>query len=186
MLMTPSAPRVSLRRLLPVVALSLACGFSVARVAICAEPPPASPAVGLEVGQRAPGFSAKDLSGAMQSLEAHQGQPIIVHFWATWCPYCRGEIPKLKQIHQDHGKDVAILAISVDESVERLQKFVHAMELPYPVISEVQNRQPLSDLYEIGGVPTTYLLNAKGIIVERFEGQGDLQPAVEQVLKRGR
>jgi peroxiredoxin len=144
----------------------------------------AAPVLGLAPGQQPPDFSAKDLAGQPHSLKQHAGDVVLLHFWATWCPYCRQEIPRLRQIHQEHaGQGVHVLAISVDENLEALRDFVAQQQLPYPVISEVQNRQPISAQYGVAGIPTTYLIDANGLVAGRFQGQGDLPAAVRRLLE---
>lgn len=139
---------------------------------------------GFEPGQVPPDFSATDLRGQPQSLRGAKDQVVILHFWASWCPYCRKEIPKLKQIQQQWGdKGVKILAVSVDEDVEKLQRFVRDNALPYPVIAEVNSGQPLATTFRVAGIPSTYLIDRHGMIVNHFEGQADLVSAVGRLMR---
>ncbi len=167
---------------------SVGCGADADRPAAKSQAPSAhapakAPEIGLNAGQRPPDFQAVDLQGKSHSLAAHQGEIVVLHFWATWCPYCRAEIPKLKQLVQTHAGDkVTVLAVSVDDDPARVREFVRAQQLPYPVISEVENQQPLSDRFRVGGIPTTYVINRQGLLVGRFQGQGDLLGAVKQLV----
>jgi peroxiredoxin len=144
---------------------------------------PAAAGVGLRPGQQPPPFTAVDLDGAPHTLAAYKDNIVLLHFWATWCPYCRKEIPKLKQIVEEQGSHgVKVLAISVDEDVEALREFVRQQQLTYPVISEAANKQSLAAMYEVSGIPTTYVIDRVGRLVGRFQGQGDLRDAVSQLL----
>jgi thiol-disulfide isomerase/thioredoxin len=53
------------------------------------------------VGAKAPGFTAKDLTGNDVSLSSFEGSPILLNFWATWCPYCRKERPYLNSLFSE-------------------------------------------------------------------------------------
>jgi thiol-disulfide isomerase/thioredoxin len=141
-------------------------------------------AEGLAVGQRPPRFAAKDLQGRTHDLAAHEGQVVVLHFWASWCPYCRGEIPKLIQLHEASSGALVILSVSVDEDPSRLDAFLARTKLPYPVIPDGAGQYALAERYRIVGLPTTYIIDAGGRIAAKLEGVGDLQGAVQRVLDR--
>jgi len=142
-------------------------------------------AAGWHRGQRPPDFSASDLNGQVQSLRAYRNRVVLLHFWATWCPYCRNEIPKLKAIQQRWGFNrVAIVAVSVDEDLTQLRHFVRANALGYPVIADAHSQSRLASLVRVSGVPTTLVINGAGLVAERFEGSADLVGAVQRVLSQ--
>jgi len=142
-------------------------------------------AEGLSVGQRPPAFSVLDLQGQRQSLKQYRGQVVVLHFWATWCPYCRGEIPKLLQIHeQGSPQGVTVLAVSVDEDLAQLQAFVQQAGLPYIVIPDARSPSSVASAYGVRGIPVTYLLDRDGRIAYRFFGSADLLGAVQHLLAR--
>ena len=142
-------------------------------------------AEGLSVGQRPPPFAATDLRGQRQSLKQYRGQVVVLHFWATWCPYCRGEIPKLLEVYR-HGEtqDVTVLAVSVDRDVEQLAAFVTQATLPYIVIPDARSDTSLADLYGVQGIPVTYVLDRDGRIAYRFFGSADLIGAVQRLMAK--
>lgn len=144
-----------------------------------------SDGAGLTVGARPPGFSATDLNGSPHSLQRYQGKIVVLHFWASWCPYCRGEIPKLTRIQEEWAsKGVAVLAISADEDVAQLKRFVAKERLPYPVIADAEARSSVASRYQLTGVPTTYVVARDGRIASRIEGRGDLIGAVQRALSQ--
>ena len=141
---------------------------------------------GLRAGKQPPDFSAPDLTGATQSLQASRGKIVVLHFWATWCPYCRGEVPKLKEIQSRWGsKQVKVLAVSVDEDSAKLQQYVKDQQLPYVVIWEGQAEDVLSDLYAVSGLPTTYVIGKDGLVLTRVSGASDLVGAVQRAVEGG-
>ena len=137
---------------------------------------------GLPSGTQAPAFAAVDLDGAAQQLTQYQGSLLVLHFWATWCPYCRGEIPKLKIVRQAWAsRGVRVLAVSVDADPQALKRFVAQAALPYPVIADLEAHFALADAYRVSGIPITYLIGPDGRIAERLDGAADILGAVERL-----
>jgi len=150
-------------------------------VADGAEPPKE----GFSLGQRPPAFSALDLKGQRQTLTQYRGNIVVLHFWASWCPYCRGEIPKLLQIHeQNASQGVTILTISIDRDVEQLQAFVQQAGLPYSVIPDARSESSLANAYGVRGIPVTYILDRDGRVAFQSFGSGDLVGATRYLLEK--
>jgi len=118
----------------------------------------------LTQGQIAPNFTAETLSGKKVSLEQFKGKKVVwLTFWATWCPYCKKEIPALKELQKKYGEKVEILAINigVNDSVEKASDYKFEHDLPYDVIfSNEITRQ-----YEVRGTPTQIVIDGQGRIV---------------------
>lgn len=144
-------------------------------------PPPVA------VGEKAPDFSATDLTGATQTLSQNQGHVTLMQFWASWCPFCRKDLPRVKELfakYQDKG--LRLVTVSIDQDLDALKKFVQEEQLAYPVIPAATNKG-LPELYESQGVPGYYLIDAKGTIVQVWRGsvtvtQTDLDSAVSKLL----
>lgn len=141
--------------------------------------------IGLEEGFRPPEFSATDLAGAPHSLQQQTGSVLVLHFWASWCPYCRAEIPELTRLQQDGGaRGVKVLAVSVDEDLRALKRFLAQANLPYPVIADLQADPSLAEQYGISGIPVTFVISRDGHIAARLDGDSDIAPAVERALRQ--
>ena len=144
-----------------------------------------APKEGLRAGQRPPSFSVEDLDGASHTLEDYRGQVLVLHFWASWCPFCRGEIPKLRRLHEEWAqRGVRVLAVSVDAHPDRLRQFIAQAKLPYPIVADVERQASLASVYEVSGLPTTYLIGPDGRIILETAGQFDLLDAVDHALKQ--
>ena len=143
-------------------------------------------AIGFGVGYRPPDFDAKDLGGHRQTLQQYQGRVVVLHFWASWCPYCRKEITKLTTLAQPQWaqKGVSVVTIAVDEDVPKLKQFISQSALTYPVIIDRELASSVSDQYGVSGLPTTYVLRRDGHIAARLNGVADLLAAVQTALAK--
>lgn len=80
-------------------------------------------------------FVLKDTKGADVRLGALKGKVIILDFWATWCPPCKVEIPWFVEFQTKYGpKGLAVVGVSVDDSLEKLKPFVDQYKMNYPVL----------------------------------------------------
>lgn len=146
-------------------------------------PAAARDAIGVGAGYRLPEFSATDLSGAPQSLSRYKGSILVLHFWASWCPYCRQEMPKLTQLATEFAaQGVRVLAISSDEDSEKLTAFVAQHQLPYPVVADLKSAAPVFDQYGISGIPVTFVVAKDGHAAFRLNGSSDIVGAVQALL----
>jgi thiol-disulfide isomerase/thioredoxin len=81
-----------------------------------------------------PGTAMLDLHGATRTLDEWRGQPVLVNFWATWCPPCLKEIPLLVSLQEEFRDDgLAIVGVAVDEELA-VRQFVAERELNFPVL----------------------------------------------------
>jgi peroxiredoxin len=115
----------------------------------------------------APDFTLPDLNGARVSLAQFRGQPVVVNFWATWCPPCRDEIPRLVEAYQREKDGVAFIAIS-DEPADVVGPFVKANAIPYVNLLDGGDR--VSSAYGIRALPTTLFISRDGEIVVHYTG----------------
>lgn len=109
-------------------------------------------------------FSLKDASGQLHSLADYKGKPLILHFWATWCPYCKKLQPGLEKIRQDNQQsDLQVLAISFDEDDSaKPAEMLLARGIQIPTLV---NGDDVAVNYGVIGTPTTFFINRLGEVV---------------------
>lgn len=151
-------------------------------------PTPPMPETGASPGQTAPDFILQQLGAdAPQTLAAYKGRPLILNFWASWCPPCRQEIPALQAAYQHYaGQGVVVLGIDVREEATTVQAFASAMGMQFPILLDTDGA--VADRYKVQGIPTTVFVDAAGVVRARHVGPlsesliaGYLQPLLSQV-----
>lgn len=134
--------------------------------------------IGLEIGQLAPDFALTTLNGDEVSLSDYRGQPLMLNFWATWCPPCRAEMPDMKKFYQN--TDVEILAINLTDTetdINEVQEFVDKYDLTFPIL--LDEAIEVAMIYAIQPIPTSFMIDSEGII--RFKTSGPL--TYEQMMQ---
>ena len=149
----------------------------------------------LEVGTAAPDFSLQDTAGETVSLESLAGKPVVVSFFAPWCPHCQDEAPRLNEIHAQYGDRVHIVSISAtpygkDYPADKrhitagdIKWFQEEYETTYPLLFDPSIQ--VASAYQISSFPTTFLLDADHKVVEVFEGGrpvSDYQRVLDLIL----
>ncbi len=128
-------------------------------------PPPAGP----YPGQQAPDFSLTDLDGNPIRLSDLWGRPVILHFWATWCPVCRQETPTLEAVHQRYrSRGITLLGINLRERLESVQEFARSFGLAFPILIDTDGS--VAGRYQVTGIPTTLFVDPSGIVRARHIG----------------
>lgn len=110
----------------------------------------------------APDFSLTDMNGNTVSLSDYKGKIVFINFWTTWCRYCVDEMPDLDSAAselRDLG-DAVIIAVNVQESLEKVKKFVTEREFSLEVLMDFDGA--VAQTYRVEGYPTTYVINRDG------------------------
>ncbi len=112
-------------------------------------------------GSQAPDFTLYDLQEkSVQLSQINQQSPVLLIFWATWCPSCVEEIPELNRLHQTKRSDgLKILAVNVQESQTQIKDFLKKNSIHYPIV--LDSTGEVAEKYGIVGLPASVLL-AKG------------------------
>lgn len=121
-------------------------------------------------GNKALDFEATTMTGERVSLSSLKGKPVILNFWATWCPPCREEIPELNKFYEKYKDRVIILGIEIGEPKAEVERFLRDQNILYPVILDSEQKSSISNLYRISLVPTTFIVDEQGKILNVIMG----------------
>ncbi len=135
----------------------------------------------VEVMNAAPEFTLVDLSGNKKNSEDYKGKITIVNFWATWCGYCRKEIPGFNHLNEKYrGQGVQIVGVSLDSSTQVVRTFLENVPIDYDVL--MGDRKISNDFGGIVGLPTTFIIDKEWRIRQIFPGYVG-QEVIEKEVK---
>lgn len=124
------------------------------------------------VGDRAPDFQIQTESGLTVSRSDFGGKVLVLNFWATWCPPCIEEMPSLDQLHAQFKEDgVVVLGVSVDEDQAAYRSFLERSKVSFLVANDPQ--ASISDRFGTYRYPETYVIDARGMVVQKIIGKAD-------------
>ena len=137
--------------------------------------------------QTAPDFTVYDLEGNPHKLSDFRGKPVILNFWATWCGYCKMEMPDFNEKYQQYGEDIWFLMVNVtdgnQETLEKASAFVADEGYSFPVYYDTTLEAASS--YPTSGLPVTFIIDAEGYMVAWQQGMMNaetLQIGIDMVL----
>ena len=145
-----------------------------------------APSGSVELNREAPDFKVMDLATRdTVSLEDYRGSVTLVNIWATWCLPCRDEMPSMQALYDSlAGRGFRIAAISIDEgSPEDVVAFAQELGLSFDILHD--RGGSVERLYQTTGVPESFLLDRRGILVKRVIGAHDWSsPANRRTVER--
>lgn len=114
-------------------------------------------------GKEAPNFALKDLSGNIVQLSDLRGKPVLINFWATWCPPCKEEMPDIERAYQKYkDQGWVFLGLDMKEDAATVSKFVKDGKYSWTFLLDSEGHAATS--YLVTGVPETYLVDSKGFV----------------------
>jgi len=135
----------------------------------------------LSIGDAAPELARADFSGRQVTLSGLRGKLVLLNFWATWCAPCREEMPAFSRWQRAYGaKGLQVVGISMDDDEQSVRSFLAKRPVAYPV---VMGDATLGEHFGgVLGLPLSYLIDANGRVVARFQGEARL-PTLEAMVK---
>ncbi len=128
--------------------------------------------------------SVRNLSGDKIAIRNYRGKVILLDFWATWCKPCLDEMPNVKELYEEYHDDgFEIIGVSLDRSKENLVSYVDENGIGWPQIYDGQGGR-IATSYAVSAIPSTFLLDREGRIVDRNLRGKALEEAVERLLKK--
>ena len=112
-------------------------------------------------GQPAPDFALKSSSGENLRLSEYRGDVVMINFWATWCGPCRQEMPLLDELYSRYERvGFTLLGVNIDDDSNRAMDMIRELGVSFPVLFDAD--KSVSQLYEVGAMPVTVILDKEG------------------------
>jgi cytochrome c biogenesis protein CcmG, thiol:disulfide interchange protein DsbE len=141
-----------------------------------------------KVGDVAPDFARADLTGRLVHLADYRGKLVLLNFWATWCAPCRKEMPLFSKWQRDYGaQGLQIVGISMDDDVSLVRQLLAQRPVLYPIV--MGDAKLGAQFGGVLGLPLSFLINAQGRIIARYQGESDLasmEAKLKELLPRQR
>jgi thiol-disulfide isomerase/thioredoxin len=140
--------------------------------------------VGIAVGAAAPGAEVHNLDGTKADLAQYIGKsPVLLEFWATWCPVCKELEPKMLDMAKRYGSQVKFVgvAVSVNESPQRVKLYAEKYHYPFEMVFDTDGNAVTA--YDVPSTSYVVVIDKAGKVV--YTGQGgdqDLEAALKKVL----
>jgi thiol-disulfide isomerase/thioredoxin len=137
-----------------------------------------------DLDRPAPQLQVVTFDGQPLSLDALRGKVVVVNFWATWCPYCRHEMPAMEKFYRDYrDRGVEIVALSEDDDPVKVREFLQQEGYAFKV---AMAGRAGSDFGGVDRLPTSFVIDKRGHIRSKVSGQvhyGRLEDLVVPLLK---
>lgn len=163
------------------------CGACSAITSSLGLPPATVQAAGVAGGgttgesAQAPSWSLRNLEGETVQSSDFDDKVVLLDFWATWCPPCRKGIPEFIELQKEYGDDgFVVVGISLDRGgADTVKPFAEKMGINYPLV--MGDQKVAGKFGGIRGIPTSFLINREGEIVEKHVGYTPKKVFVKQI-----
>jgi len=120
----------------------------------------------------APDFTLNDINGNKVTLSKFRGKVILLNFWSIFCGPCLAEMPSLNKLYLEFkDKGLVFLAVAEDPAEKPVRAYMEEKRFSFPVLMDKEKK--VYSKYSLFGIPVTFLIDRKGMIVEKFIGERD-------------
>jgi cytochrome c biogenesis protein CcmG/thiol:disulfide interchange protein DsbE len=179
--------RVNFRRVLvPGIVILVIVGFvGLLSVGLLMKEPLTGTSGEARVSRPASDFTLPLFNGGELTLSNLKGKPVVINFWASWCPPCRDEAPILEEVWQLYReRGVTFIGVDIQDKEEDARAYIEEFDITYPNGQDLDGRITID--YGVGGIPVTFFVDREGMIVSRWVGainQNLLVERLEELLK---
>ncbi|MBQ9780211.1 MAG: TlpA family protein disulfide reductase [Clostridia bacterium] len=135
----------------------------------------------------APDFEVLDKDGKTVKLSDFRGKPVVINFWATWCPPCKAELPDFNEAATTYADDVVFLMVNLTDgardTVSGVKTFMSANDYTFPVYFDTT--YSAANAYRVSSIPMTCFVSAEGVLVKQQVGMisaSALEAGIQQIL----
>ena len=140
--------------------------------------------MGIEIGAKAPAAAVETLDGKQVDLAQYVGkQPVLIEFWATWCPNCRELEPHLKAVHEKYASQVKFIgvSVSVNQSPDRVKAYIAKHGIPGDQLFDRNGKA--TGAYDVPATSYVVVLDKSGkVVYTGLGGDQDLEKAIKKAL----
>ena len=140
--------------------------------------------MGIEIGSKGPAAAVETLDGKPADLAQYVGKaPVLIEFWATWCPNCRELEPHLKAVHAKYSSQVKFVgvSVSVNQSPDRVKAYVAKHEIPGDQFFD--RNGTATGAYDVPATSYVVVLDKSGkVVYTGLGGDQDLEKAIKKAL----
>lgn len=136
----------------------------------------------------APDFTVTDENGREVMLSDQIGKPVVLNFWASWCPPCKQEMPDFEEMYQTYGTNVAFMMVNLTDGYRETTviaaDFIAEQGFTFPVYYDTYSEAAMT--YQVSSIPATYFIDAEGNITAHAIGmlnKESLLQGIEMITK---
>ncbi len=140
-----------------------------------------------KVGDTLPDFSVTDTQGNIVTPADFAGKPLLLNFWATWCPPCQEELP-LFQSAAEAVPELQVFLVNTGETLEQAKEYLEQSNLTLPSAVNSDKGEDTLDItkrFRVRGMPTTFFINSDGTIQSIYVGQISEVTLIERLAEIG-
>lgn len=144
------------------------------------------PVIGVREGDLAPDFVFEKIvnSASLKAIKLSdfRDKVVLINFWATWCPYCDGEMSSFQELHDRYqGMDFVLVAINYGEDGNVVENYIRQKQLTFFTVTD--SLRQVAENYRIKNIPTSFLIDKNGIIAAVVFGSRDWNsPVVHETI----
>lgn len=137
----------------------------------------------LSDSKAAPVISLMGLDGISYTFPKADKKPLVLFFWASWCPGCNSEAPEMVKFKEKYEGKLQIYGVNMThlDTIKDASRFTDKYAIPFPILMDKQGEA--SDAYKVTGTPTTVFIDKNGNIQDRSVGFPNLQELENKILK---
>jgi peroxiredoxin len=148
----------------------------------------AQASVAVSVGSKAPDFQLSSVDGKSTiKLSSYFGKPLLLVYWASWCPHCRTEAPVIQKIYNDlHSAGLEIVGVNLDRNTKDARQYMKSNSITFPVAFGGNDKgMKVADTYGVSGIPVTFVIDKNAVVKAVFRGDPGEKAIRAELAKLG-